>query len=116
MAAILLLGSLAYRVARSADLRSADRVAGFVDTGHLDHDVIRGLLSVARPGVTELLCHPAYRSPQLEALFRGERYAWIGSYNFDEETAAVSDPVLRREIDAAGWTLRSFEYVTANYR
>ena len=104
---IALLGTLAYRVAHRAGLRTADRVAGFVDTGHLSQAAIRKMLRIPRPGVTELLCHPAYRTPQLEAL-RLHGYTWIGHYDFETETNAVSDPILRTELEASGWTLQRF--------
>lgn len=107
LVALALMGTLAYRVAKRAGLRLSDRVAGFVDTGHLDHAAIRRLLRDPRPGLTELLCHPAHRSPQLDALL-AQGYRWIAGYDFDAETAAVSDPALRRALEAAGWTLCHF--------
>jgi predicted glycoside hydrolase/deacetylase ChbG (UPF0249 family) len=105
--AIWLMGALAYRVARWAGLLVPDRVVGFVDTGHLSPDAIRRLLRAPRPGVTEMLCHPAYRSAQLDALL-AQGYRWIAGYDFDRETAAVSDPAARRSLEAAGWSLHSF--------
>jgi chitin disaccharide deacetylase len=104
---LMLMGALAYRVARRSGLHTSDRIAGFVDTGHLDHAAIHRLINRPRPGVTELLCHPAYRTPQLDALLaRG--YRWIESYDFDAETAAVSDPAIRRDLEATGWQFRHF--------
>jgi predicted glycoside hydrolase/deacetylase ChbG (UPF0249 family) len=104
---IAVMGTLAYRVARRAGLRVPDRVVGFVDTGHLTPDTIRRLLRAPRPGVTEMLCHPAYRSAQLDALL-AQGYRWIAGYDFDMETAAVSDSSARRSLEAAGWSLHSF--------
>jgi hypothetical protein len=101
---IVMLGKLAYPVVRRAGLCTADRVAGFVDTGHLSRAAIRSLLRVPRPGLTELLCHPAYRSAPLEAL-RIRGYKWIGQYEFETETAAVSESMLRAELKGLGWTL-----------
>lgn len=98
---LTLMGALAYRLTRRAGLWVPDRLLGFVGTGHLDRRRIRRLLRTPRPGVTELLCHPAYRTPQLEAL----GYHWIGAYAFEGETAALCDPALRRDLEAAGWTL-----------
>ncbi len=101
------LGMRAVRIASRAGLHTSDYFAGFVDTGHLDQSAIRRLTGKARPGVTELLCHPAYRSPALDSLLaRG--YRWIAGYDFDGETAAVSDPAARREIEAIGWSPGSF--------
>jgi predicted glycoside hydrolase/deacetylase ChbG (UPF0249 family) len=100
--AIQAMGALAVSATRG--LRTTNRMIGFVDTGHLTHAPLRELLRVPRPGITELLCHPAYRSPALEAL----GYAWIAGYDFDGETAAVSDPELRDAVQSAGWERRSF--------
>ena len=109
---LMTLGTLAYRVAQRAGLRMSDRVIGFVDTGHLTHDAIRRLLLARplRPGVTELLTHPAYRSPQLDALL-ADGYQWIASYDFDGETGAVSDPALRHALETAGWQLTNFTHL-----
>jgi predicted glycoside hydrolase/deacetylase ChbG (UPF0249 family) len=109
-ALLMMLGTLAYRAARHAGLRTSDRMLGFVDTGRLDQATLQRLLATLRPGVTELLCHPAYRSPHLETLL-SDGYRWIADYNFDAETAAVSDPALRRNIESQGWSLRSFRYL-----
>ncbi|MCC7450636.1 MAG: ChbG/HpnK family deacetylase [Anaerolineae bacterium] len=109
---LMMLGTLAYRVAQRAGLRMSDRVIGFVETGHLTHDTIRRLLAARppRPGITEVLTHPAYRSPQLDTLL-ADGYQWIASYDFDGETGAISDPAMRREIEAAGWQLTNFTYL-----
>lgn len=104
---IALMGALAYRVARRATMYVPDRVVGFVDTGHLTPGAIQRLLRTPRSGVTEMLCHPAYRSAQLDALL-AQGYRWIAGYDFDGETAAVSDPSAKQRLEAAGWSLHSF--------
>lgn len=98
---------VARRQAQRQHLWTVDRLVGFADTGHLTAAAIRRLLATRRSGVTELLCHPAYRSEHLDRLRRGG-YQWIADYDFDGETAAVSDPMLRREVIAAGWRLTHF--------
>ena len=107
LVALVVMGTLAYRNARRAGLESVDRFVGFSDTGHLTQDAIRRLLRTPYAGRTEMLCHPAYRSAQLDTLL-ADGYRWIAGYDFDGETAAVSDPDLRREIETRGWELRSF--------
>ncbi|MBX3061780.1 MAG: ChbG/HpnK family deacetylase [Anaerolineae bacterium] len=98
---------LARRQAQRQHLRTVDRLIGFADTGHLTAAAIRHLLAAKRSGITELLCHPAHRSEHLDRLY-GEGYRWIAGYDFDAETAAVSDPALRSEVIAAGWQLTHF--------
>jgi predicted glycoside hydrolase/deacetylase ChbG (UPF0249 family) len=101
------LGTVAQRTARRAGLARSDRLVGFVDTGHLTPVAIRRLLGQPRPGLTELLCHPAYPTPALTALLaRG--YRWIGAYDFETEARAVGSPDLRRMIESTGWTLCHF--------
>ncbi len=95
-----------YRIKR-AGLRCSDRTLGFVDTGHLDRDALKRLLLPVRAGTTELLCHPAYPTPQLDIL-RSRGYRWIAGYDFGAETAAVGDPAIRAMLESAGWSLRSF--------
>ncbi len=104
---LVAMSALAYRTARRAGLVVADRIGGFVDTGHLDQATIWRLLRAPRSGVTELLCHPAYRTPALEVLL-AQGFTWIAGYDFDRETAAVSDLGLRHELETAGWILRPF--------
>jgi predicted glycoside hydrolase/deacetylase ChbG (UPF0249 family) len=99
---ISLLGLIARIAARRVALQSSDHVVGFVNTGKLSQSVIRKLLSKPRSGITELLCHPAYRSPDLNKLL-AQGYRWIAGYDFDGETAAVSDPNLRNELVQIGW-------------
>ncbi|MFN8376165.1 MAG: hypothetical protein U0694_25235 [Anaerolineae bacterium] len=101
------MSALAYPGVQRAECRVANRFVGFVDTGHLTLDKVRRLLGKPRSGVTELVCHPAYRSGQLQALL-SKGYEWIGEYNFEEETTAVSSSDLRRELEAAGWKLVHF--------
>ncbi len=101
------LGIPAYRTARAANLRTTDRMVGFADTGHLTRPAVQALLRRPRPGITELLCHPADRSPMLETL-RLRGYEWIGGYDFEGETQAVSDPDLREYVEKAGWQRLSF--------
>ncbi|NWF68473.1 MAG: ChbG/HpnK family deacetylase [Chloroflexi bacterium] len=107
MLALGLLSLLALPAARTAHLRTAGRFLGFTDTGHLTLARLRAILRKPRRGVTEVVCHPAYRSAALSGL-QQQGYEWIAGYNFEEETAAVSSPELRRELQAAGWTLAHF--------
>src|SRR5450432_2817972 len=101
------MAALAHLRVKRAGLHGSDRTLGFVDTGHLNRETIQRLLQPVRPGVSELLCHPAYPGPQLDILLSGG-YRWIAGYDFKIETAALSDPALRTSLESAGWLLRSF--------
>jgi predicted glycoside hydrolase/deacetylase ChbG (UPF0249 family) len=101
------MSAFAYPFARMKNLRRATRYLGFIDTGHLTIDILRTMLKTPRAGITELVCHPAYRSIHLQTLLQ-RGYAWIGEYEFENETAAVSSTELRRELESAGWKLVNF--------
>jgi hypothetical protein len=57
--------------------------------------------------MTELICHPGYRTQHLSAL-SDKGLEWINSYEFDAEREAVSDPDLRKLLRSSGWTLTNF--------
>ncbi len=101
------MGTLAYRTAKRAGLRVTDRTMGFIDTGHLDQAAVTRLLRYPLPGVTELLCHPADRSPELDHLLT-EGYQWIAGYDFEGETAAVASAEVRDRVEKAGWQFSTF--------
>jgi len=107
LAILTTLGQLTYPQARKAGVQMIDRYAGFVDTGHLTVRALHNLLERPCPGITELVCHPAYRTDEHERLFAGG-YHWIAGYDFATETAAVSLPELRDILRDSGWTLRHF--------
>ncbi len=105
--ALLMMGMVAAPVAHRAGLKITDRVIGFIDTGHLSQERVLQLLKTPRPGITELLSHPAYPNPELTKLL-AKGYRWIASYEFEQETRTVSDPAVRQRLVDAGWTLCSF--------
>lgn len=94
------MAQLAYRTTKKAKLRTIDRFAGFIDTGHLTQATIQKLLHKPKPGLTELVCHPAYAGTG--------HYPWMSEFDFATETAAVSDATLRQWLETQGWTLRNF--------
>jgi predicted glycoside hydrolase/deacetylase ChbG (UPF0249 family) len=101
---LTMLGTLAYRVAQRNGVQVVDRVVGFVDTGHLDQVSIQRLLHTPYAGITELLCHPAYRTPALMNL-AAQGYQWITTYDFEAETNGVSSPEVRQWLQHRGWQL-----------
>lgn len=88
-------------------LKHADRFVGFADTGHLTDSRLLRLLHRSRPGVTELVCHPAYLTGEHTALITNG-YQWIDTYDFERETAAVGSPTVRDRLTSLGWTLTHF--------
>ncbi len=62
---LAVLGRRARHRAVAAGRSSPDRVLGVLDGGRLDGERLRCLLGRVGPGVTELICHPGYDSPEL---------------------------------------------------
>jgi predicted glycoside hydrolase/deacetylase ChbG (UPF0249 family) len=107
---LMIVMALSQRVAsriRRARLHLVDRIIGFMDTGHMDAKVLRRRLRVPQAGVTELFCHPAYRTPRIDDLLAAG-YQRIDTFDFQAEAAALCDPNLRDEIQSFGWELRHF--------
>lgn len=90
------------RRAALGPLRSADLTPALGGSGHLTSEaILRGLALVPSRAVAELVAHPGWTTPDLEA-----RYDW--GYDWSGETEALRDPELRRAIDREGFDLRRF--------
>ena len=84
-------------VGRSPDVTPA---LGF--SGHLTIDrILRGLDHIPSGLVSELVTHPGVQSPGLEASYR-----W--GFDWDRETAALTNPSLRASLEDAGFRLTTF--------
>jgi predicted glycoside hydrolase/deacetylase ChbG (UPF0249 family) len=92
---ISVLGARARTAARAAGLATCDHFVGFAESGSLtsDHLLSAVTAAAARPGITEIMIHPAVLTPSVRAL--GERYGWARRYQFDGELAALCDPRVR---------------------
>jgi hopanoid biosynthesis associated protein HpnK len=88
-----------------ADVRFNDTILGLADSGHVDSERMRALLSALPDGVTELYVHPATRR-------------WSGidalpdSYQPEAELAALMDDSVRAAVAASGAVLTSFRDLT----
>jgi predicted glycoside hydrolase/deacetylase ChbG (UPF0249 family) len=88
-------------------LRSADVTPALGESGHLTFERIsRGLERVPAGSVAELVTHPGVTTASLEA-----RYDW--GYDWTGETAALTDPRLRRAVADAGFELSGFRHLAA---
>lgn len=95
----LVLSSLARRAraaVRAAGLATCDHFVGFVRSGAMTREHLLQAVRGARPGLTEIMVHPALRTPQFQAVLGG--YAWAQSYRSEEEAAALCDEELRRAL------------------
>jgi len=104
-AVALAVSSLARRFReqlRSAGLLCPDAFLGLAHTGFLDGKTLAALLAVVRNGTTELMCHPGYASPRVEALggkLTGERKA---------EVLALTAPEINEIVKNLGIRLTNF--------
>jgi predicted glycoside hydrolase/deacetylase ChbG (UPF0249 family) len=104
---VMALSQRAYFKIRRARLRVVNQIIGFMDTGHMDSVALRHWLRVPKSGVTELFCHPAYRTERIDAMLR-QGYQRIDTFDFTGEASALCDPHLRDSLISAGWKLRHF--------
>lgn len=98
------LGPRARRTVVAAGQRAPDRILGVLDGGRLDSKRLERLLTMGAEGVTELMCHPGYDSPELRRLQAqaGEGYRVAAR---EVEVRALTAPGLRRILRERGITL-----------
>lgn len=92
------LGARARRIARAAGLATCDHFIGFAESGSLSGPQLLAAIAAARPGITEIMTHPAVHTPAVRAL--GARYEWARRYQFEGELAALCDPRVRAALAA----------------
>ena len=100
VAAWAVLSSLSRRARRrmsGTGLRTADHFVGFSESGGMSPDRLVAAIRAARPGVTEIMVHPAQEGAGL-AMLRA-RYGWARRYRFADELDALCHPATR---DALG--------------
>ena len=95
--ALSCLGRRVRRRARGCGLATADATIGIARAGHLTAARITALLRFV-DGVTELVCHPGQGAQALAA-----ELPW--GYDWEEERAALCDPMLQEAIQLDGITL-----------
>ena len=82
--------------------RSPDATPALGFSGHLTADrILRHLDRIPSGLVSELVTHPGVQSPELEA-----SYDW--GFDWDRETAALTDPSLGASLEEAGFRLTTF--------
>lgn len=83
---------------RSRGLKTSDHFVGVGDSGKMDASRLKAALQSARPGLTEIMMHPAVLTEEVAGL-RGA-YAWAARYRFNDELQAlltVDNPHRRRQ-------------------
>ncbi len=85
-----------------AGLFHPGRVLGFLDSGRLSENLLLAMLRTLKDGVTELIAHPGFLSPELV-----ENYSW--HINCEDELYALTSPRVRRIIDEKKIKLVSYK-------
>lgn len=62
---MLIIGKRMAGVIDGAGLLRSDNFIGFLDSGHIDKQCLLRMIRSLREGVTELVCHPGFFSPDL---------------------------------------------------
>jgi predicted glycoside hydrolase/deacetylase ChbG (UPF0249 family) len=99
-ALILNLSRRAARVFEASGLRFAERFAGIQHPCVSDADCLRAFIRELPEGITELMCHPGYLS------VRGNPFS---SEERSRETAALTDPVILKDLQNSDIHLISFK-------
>lgn len=93
------LSALGYRARqrlRQAGLQAADHFVGFSESGGMSAERLEALIRDARPGLTEIMLHPAEETAGVHML--RQRYAWARQYRFEQELAALCHPGVREAL------------------
>jgi hopanoid biosynthesis associated protein HpnK len=84
-----------------AGLHSPTFFRGLFTSGNLNKSALAGIIASLRHGLTELMCHPAFRSPELD-----NRYKW--NYAWEDEVDALCDESIKLLLKKNGITLQGF--------
>lgn len=98
-AALAVMARLSRRYVSAYGLKTTDRFAGMAVSGHLTADTLAAYLTDAKPGVTEIVCHPGADNVALTKAFD-----W--GYDWEGEMAALCSPQARAAasgVSLLGW-------------
>jgi chitin disaccharide deacetylase len=85
-----------------AELVSPDRFRGIMASGHLTERELLSILGTLPPGVTEVMVHPGYRDPVLEAWPQSRKYAR------ETELEALTSPTIKAFVTTSDIRLINF--------
>ncbi len=87
-AALAVMARLSRQYIRAYGLRTSDHFSGMAVSGHLTAPTLAAYMQNARPGLTEIVCHPGSGNAALSEIFD-----W--GYDWEGETAALCSPKTR---------------------
>jgi predicted glycoside hydrolase/deacetylase ChbG (UPF0249 family) len=93
------LRSLSHRARQrlqQAGLQSADHFVGFSESGGMSAQRLAAVIRQARPGLTEIMLHPAEETAGVQQL--RQRFSWARRYRFEQELTALCHPAVREAL------------------
>lgn len=97
------LAWLGKKVVRRHGLQTADHFTGFSESGRMTEADLLSAIVRARPGLTEIMVHPADEGPELAPL--RSRFAFANRYQFSTELSALLSPQVARALSHTGTLL-----------
>ena len=94
-AALAVMARLSRRYIAASGLHTSDYFTGMAVSGHLTAPILTAHLTHARPGLTEIVCHPGADNAALSAEFD-----W--GYDWEGETSALCSPEAKIAVKAGG--------------
>lgn len=92
------MGVLARLRLRNSGLSTADHFVGFGESGCMTRERLLSAIRHARPGLTEIMMHPAQETTGVQSL--RDRYPWASTYRFQDELNALVDPSVQAALAA----------------
>ena len=89
---------LSRRYVTAAGLTTSDYFSGMAVSGHLTPETLAAYVKNARPGLTEIVCHPGTDNQEL-----GTAFDW--GYDWEGETSALTSEEVKRTLGASGMML-----------
>ena len=89
------------RALDASSIKHANRLLGFIDSGHMDEERLAGMLRDLGDGVTELITHPGFMGPEVL-----DRYRF--HMNCERELSALTSPHVKEMIKEGGIELGGY--------
>lgn len=93
-----ILGRRLRRIATRFGLRATDHSLGFDHSGHIDPDILMGMIGDLLPGITEFIMHPGLDASHL--------YDW--GFDWQHELAALKSNTVKQTIEMLGIQLINY--------
>ena len=100
-AALAAIAKISRRIVTASGIRTSDHFSGMAVSGHLTASIFTAYLSQARPGLTEIVCHPGSDNATLCNLFDWG-YDWEGEA-FALCSAEAQEAAVAGDIQLVGW-------------